>query len=107
MKEDERQSSRKGGSVRFAHSVVHTRGKGCTMENRRGNGLSNVPTRQKQKSGGLLAKLNAAAPVKPVNNIIPLGTYYRSAALLQRQADEYRRLGNREQLYVMLLRYAR
>jgi hypothetical protein len=77
------------------------------MENRRGYGLSNVPNRQKQKSGSLLAKLNAAAPVKPVNNIIPLGTYYRSAALLQRQADEYRRLGNREQLYVMLLRYAR
>ncbi|CAL8467347.1 g6884 [Coccomyxa elongata] len=41
-----------------------------------------------------------------VNNIIGLDKYYRSATLLLRQADEYRRIGDDYQLYTMLMRFA-
>lgn len=49
--------------------------------------------------------LTRLAAAKQVNHIIPLPMYYRSAGLLQRQAEEYRRTRNQEQLYLMLLRF--
>ncbi|CAK0788001.1 hypothetical protein CVIRNUC_011223 [Coccomyxa viridis] len=42
----------------------------------------------------------------PVNNIIGLDKYYRSAHLLLRQADEYRHVEDNYQLYTMLMRFA-
>ena len=53
----------------------------------------------------LLGKLNAAAQKKDVNSLIRLNNYYRSAYLLERQAQEYRKIRNAEQLYVILMRY--
>lgn len=53
----------------------------------------------------LVERLAAQAEVKPVNNILSLDRYQRSALLLLNQAKAYREAGNDEQLYVMLLRY--
>eukprot|EP00887_Chlorella_sp_A99_P001523 scaffold8.g1523.t1 len=50
-------------------------------------------------------QLAAAAPTRPVNNLISLDKYYRSARLLLRQAQQYREHHNQEQLYVMLMRF--
>ena len=60
----------------------------------------------KKKPNGKLAALHAAAPEKKPMHWIPIDRYYRSATLLQRQAEAYRRSGNPEQLYVILLRFA-
>lgn len=64
-----------------------------------------APTRRKT-NGGKLAALHAAAPEKQPMNWIPLDRYFRSATLLERQAEAYRRTNNPEQLYVILLRFA-
>lgn len=60
-----------------------------------------------RKSKSLLGQLNDAAPVRPVNNLVPLERYCMSAKLLQRQANAYRKRQNVEQLYVFLIRYVR
>ena len=36
-------------------------------------------------NAGVIENLSAAAPVRPLNPLIPLGRYYRTAALLERQ----------------------
>lgn len=53
----------------------------------------------------LLSHLNESASVRPVNNIMPIYMYQRSAGLALRQAEEYRRKKRTEQEYVMLLRF--
>lgn len=62
--------------------------------------------RQGGKALSLLEHLTAQAPAKPVNSFLGLSKYYVSARLLLQQADSYRKEGNEEQLYVMLLRFA-
>lgn len=59
----------------------------------------------RQRSKTLLSYLNDAVPVRQVNNIVPIRTYYRSAEFLLRQAEEYRKTKRNDQLYVILLRF--
>lgn len=83
---------------------------------------------------GLIEQLNASAPKRAANNALPISNYYRSCDLLisqvsvrrawgswvgswdpalptrvphRPQAHVYRASGNDEQLYVMLMRFAR
>jgi hypothetical protein len=86
----------------------------------------------KAKKNSLIDHLNAQAPAKPVNELLGIQKYYASADLLLRQAgfccypticrsisatfkapypvkqaSSYRLSKNEEQLYVMLMRFAR
>ncbi|KXZ40820.1 hypothetical protein GPECTOR_2117g1104 [Gonium pectorale] len=55
----------------------------------------------------LVEHLSEQAPTRAVNDIVGIGRYLMSARLLLNQAAEYRAIGNEEQLYVILLRFAR
>lgn len=57
------------------------------------------------KSVSLLTTLNAQAPVRQAQQGIPIERYYRSAALLLRQVDQYRASQDSATYYVFLLRY--
>jgi STAM-binding protein len=57
------------------------------------------------KSVSLLSTLNAQAPVRQAQQGIPIERYYRSAALLLRQVDQYRSSQDTATYYVFLLRY--
>ncbi|KAK9823292.1 hypothetical protein WJX72_001654 [[Myrmecia] bisecta] len=52
------------------------------------------------------AQLAAGVTKRPINNLIGLDKYMRSAELLIRQADIYRRTDDERNLYVMLMRLA-
>ncbi|KXZ49487.1 hypothetical protein GPECTOR_21g713 [Gonium pectorale] len=54
----------------------------------------------------LVEHLSEQAPTRAVNDIVGIGRYLMSARLLLNQAAEYRAIGNEEQLYVILLRFA-
>ncbi|GLI61369.1 hypothetical protein VaNZ11_003733 [Volvox africanus] len=62
--------------------------------------------RSSTRPTSLVEHLSDQAPKRAVNDIVSLDRYLMSAQLLLKQADDYRRIGNEEQLYVMLLRFA-
>jgi STAM-binding protein len=53
-----------------------------------------------------LVAANADTLQVPVDNLLPISTYYRTLTVLDRQISAYRAESNVEQLYVMLHRYA-
>eukprot|EP01023_Acetabularia_acetabulum_P066322 TRINITY_DN8944_c0_g1_i1.p1 TRINITY_DN8944_c0_g1~~TRINITY_DN8944_c0_g1_i1.p1 ORF type:complete len:548 (-),score=86.01 TRINITY_DN8944_c0_g1_i1:393-1949(-) len=57
-------------------------------------------------STSITQKLANSAKTLAPNHVLGIKRYYYSADLMIRQADEYRRDGNLEQLYVMLLRFS-
>ena len=59
----------------------------------------------KHQTVSLLSKLNAQAPVRHAQHGIPIERYYRSAALLLRQVEQYRASQDSSTYYVFLLRY--
>lgn len=91
-----------------------------------------MPAVRPRAGGGIIQQLNASAPTRAANNALPITAYYRGCDLLLSQvgyqllsripcrrgpclgnrlfavqARVYRTSGNEEQLYVMLMRYAR
>ncbi|EFJ42270.1 hypothetical protein VOLCADRAFT_119460, partial [Volvox carteri f. nagariensis] len=62
--------------------------------------------RSATKPKSLVEHLSEQAPKRPVNEIVSLDRYLMSAQLLLKQAADYRLIGDEEQLYVMLLRFA-
>ncbi|KAI3435549.1 hypothetical protein D9Q98_001614 [Chlorella vulgaris] len=63
-------------------------------------------THRKGQAASRLETLAERARAKPVDNFASISTYYRSADLLLRQAEVYRRAHNEDELYVMLLRFS-
>ncbi|GLC45950.1 hypothetical protein PLESTB_001201200 [Pleodorina starrii] len=62
--------------------------------------------RGSSKPKSLVEHLSDHAPKRLVNDILPIDRYLTSAKYLIKQAADYRRIGDEEQLYVMLLRFA-
>ncbi|KAG2449124.1 hypothetical protein HYH02_005872 [Chlamydomonas schloesseri] len=58
------------------------------------------------KPKSLVEHLNDQAPKRAVNDIVSITRYLMSARLLLNQATSYRVIGDEEQLYVILLRFA-
>ncbi|KAG2444596.1 hypothetical protein HXX76_001341 [Chlamydomonas incerta] len=58
------------------------------------------------KPKSLVEHLNDQAPRRAVNDIVSITRYLMSARLLLNQATSYRVIGDEEQLYVILLRFA-
>ncbi|KAL6775812.1 hypothetical protein ACKKBG_A18585 [Auxenochlorella protothecoides x Auxenochlorella symbiontica] len=63
-----------------------------------------APRGPRAPDSSLVSRLNATIQMRPANNLMRVDKYYRSADLLDRQARQYRRQANEEQLYVMLMR---